>query len=131
MKMESSRKNSNTDRKKIKEKNLIGITEQKQKKNCFNLFLPCRVNYTSSAQIPQSPRIMAENLFSSAAIYCCCAVANWPGVSLDLANDSFHEKWNNGDTDEVRRRKATRRGKKMEISETISRMKDEMLTKAL
>lgn len=85
-------------REKIKE-NLIGITEQNTKKNVLiSFFLPlsCKLH-----GLPPS-RILLRGFICFGAMYCCCAVANCQVCYYTFSNDSFCEKWSDGETTQRR-----------------------------
>lgn len=108
MKRWRKKRTQNREEKKIKvnsNTNLIG-SKQKPGKGKKKVFLISAPNTASLSLSPLScsslvvvERFLSLSAFSRiyssrAAIYCCCAVANCPGVLLYLSppNDSFHEE---------------------------------------
>jgi hypothetical protein len=93
-----------TEKKKIKKMNsntnLIGSKQKPGKGRKKKFFLISATSSCSSSvegelqALPISFSIFPRIYSSRAAIYCCCAVANCPGVLLYLSppNDSFHEE---------------------------------------
>lgn len=100
-----------------------------------NFLLPRRVVYTTRASHHRS-YLGSRIYFPFAAIYCCCTVQIAQVCYSTFSNDSDRCEWGlagaDGEDDGRGRRmkQKKKRAREMEISETISRMKDEMLTKA-